>query len=78
MVVIMTKLLEQAFKRASELPESEQDAFASRWLEELEDEAAWDALVVTPESQAFLDRMAQRVRDDIKAERVRPLDPDAL
>jgi hypothetical protein len=74
----MTKLLEQAFKRASELPESEQDAFASRWLAELEDEAAWDALVATPESQAFLDRMAQHVRADIEAGRVKPLDADTL
>lgn len=38
----MTKLLEEAFKKASELPDVEQNALA-RWLmEELEAEKAWD------------------------------------
>ena len=37
----MTKLLEQAFNKASELSEQEQNSIAARWLEELGDEALW-------------------------------------
>ncbi len=38
----MTKLLEQAVKKAKNLPDSEQDAIASIILEELEDEVRWE------------------------------------
>lgn len=38
----MTRLLEQAFQKASTLLESEQDALAARILADLEDERQWD------------------------------------
>ena len=40
----MTKLLQQAFERASELPETEQDKFARFLLAELESEREWNEL----------------------------------
>ena len=38
----MTKLLEKAFKKASKLPETEQNALAKWLIEELEAEKEWD------------------------------------
>ena len=38
----MTKLLEKAFKKASKLPEVEQNALAKWLLEELEAEKEWE------------------------------------
>ena len=40
----MTRLLEQAFAEAGQLPESEQDAFATWMLEELASEERWQKL----------------------------------
>ena len=40
----MTKLLEQAFQKASKLPKEEQDAMAAFMIGELESEKRWDAL----------------------------------
>ncbi|HET7100092.1 MAG TPA: hypothetical protein VFJ52_02995 [Terriglobia bacterium] len=37
----MSKLLEKALEKISDLPQEEQDAIASQILAELEDEAAW-------------------------------------
>jgi len=52
----MTKLLERAFKRASHLPEVEQNALA-RWLiDEIEAERAWDARFA--ESEDVLESLA--------------------
>ena len=45
----MTKLLRQAFDRASELPETEQDKFARFLLAELESERQWAELFSSPE-----------------------------
>ena len=39
----MNKLLEKAFAEASQRPEDEQEAIASIILDELADEAAWQA-----------------------------------
>lgn len=52
----MTKLLEEAFKKASELPEVEQNALAKWLLEELEDEKKWEKEF--SESENVLDRLA--------------------
>ena len=38
----MTKLLERAFKKASQLPEVEQNALAKWVIEEIESESKWD------------------------------------
>lgn len=60
----MTRLLEQAFQKASSLTPAEQDELGQRWLAELEDDAAWDARF--GESEAQLGKWAARVRDQIK------------
>ena len=44
----MTKLLQQAFERASELPQEEQDKFARFLLAELESERQWGRIVQPP------------------------------
>ena len=54
----MTKLLQQAFERASELPEMEQDRLARFLLAELESERQWDELFSRPESEDLLERLA--------------------
>lgn len=54
----MTRLLEKAFEKASELPEDEQDDFAAFILEELQAERRWE--------QAFQDsqdELAQLAKD---------------
>ncbi len=50
----MTRLLQQAFERASELPETEQDNFARFVLAELESERQWIELFARPESENLL------------------------
>ena len=54
----MTKLLKQAFDRAAQLPEVEQDALAAILLAEIEDEARWQASFA--KSQAKLAKMARK------------------
>ncbi len=39
----MTRLLEKVLSRASKLSPAMQDELAARWLEELDDDARWDA-----------------------------------
>ena len=54
----MTKLLQQAFERASELPQKEQDKFARFLLAELKSERQWSELFARPESEELLERLA--------------------
>ena len=54
----MTKLLEQAFERASELPQEEQDRFARFLLAQLESERQWTELFSRPESEDLLEKLA--------------------
>ena len=52
----MTKLLEQAFEKASKLPEFEQNAL-SRWLlDEIISEKKWEKIFA--ESEDMLDKLA--------------------
>jgi hypothetical protein len=44
----MTKRLEEAFAKASKLPEKEQDSLAAWLMEELEDEHAWEEKLQSP------------------------------
>ena len=64
--MFMTKVLEQAFREAERLPEEDQKIIAYFIIHFIhpdeKEEAEWDALVATPESQAFLDKMAEKVR----------------
>lgn len=54
----MTKLLAQAFEKASELPEDLQDQLAYELLEELEWETRWDSTLEV--SQAQLEKLAEK------------------
>lgn len=67
----MTKLLEQAFAHASQLPAEEQDAFARFLLEELKGEARWAQAFSG--SQDELASLAQEAAADYKAGRTKPL-----
>ena len=58
----MTKLLEQAFQKASKLPKEEQDAMAAFMIEELESEKRWDALFAR--SQDRLREMAAEALEE--------------
>lgn len=69
----MTKLLEKAFKQASKLPESSQDAIAAIVLDELEDEKKWEVSFST--SQESLSELATKVRKEIEKETTLPFDP---
>lgn len=68
----MTKLLQEAFKKASELPETEQDTLAKWLLQELADEREWDKAFA--DSQDVLDRLADEALEAHKKGKAKPLD----
>ena len=70
----MTELLQQAFDRASELPENQQDEFARFLLAELGSERRWDELFGRPESDELLASWADDALEEHRAGRTRPLD----
>ncbi len=72
----MTRLLEEAFRKASELPEAEQDALAASILADLEDERRWSEAFAN--SQDLLARLAAEAREEYRAGRTLPLDPDRM
>ena len=74
----MTRLLRQAFERASELPESEQDKLARFLLAELDSERRWAELFSRPESEDLLERLADEALAEHGAGRTRPLDVEDL
>ena len=61
----MTRLLEQVLAQVAQLPPDEQDALASRWLEELADDRKWDGAFAS--SQDALTRLAADVRAKVQA-----------
>ncbi len=63
----MTQLLEEAFARAGELPEVEQDRFARFLLAELESERRWADLFARPESEELLERLADEALTEHQA-----------
>ena len=65
----MTQLLEQALTEVKKLPETEQDAIATLILEELADERRWQENFARSQDQ--LARLAAKVREDIRAGRVK-------
>lgn len=73
-----TKLLQQAFDKAAELPEERQDNIARILLAEMESERRWDELFSRPESEAFLERMAAEALEAHRAGRTKPLNPEDL
>ena len=74
----MTKLLEQAFARASELPLEEQDRFARFLLAQLESERKWTELFSRPESEDLLERLADEAIAEHRVGRTRPLDVEKV
>lgn len=68
----MTKLLEEAFKKASKLPEVEQNALAKWLLEELEDERKWEKEF--SESEDVLDRLADEAIEEHGKGKTKPMD----
>ena len=69
----MNQLLQEAFERAATLPDEDQDRLARVLLEEIESDRRWDELFASPESQAFFEKIADEVREDIRAGRTEPL-----
>ena len=67
----MTRLLEEAFRRASELPEPEQDLIARHLLDDLESERRWNELFAA--SQDVLQQLAAQAKAEEDAGLTRPL-----
>ena len=72
----MTQLLERAFGELSRLPESQQDAWAKRSLDELAAEKKWDDLFA--ESEELLATLADEALEKHKSGKTKPLDFSAL
>jgi len=72
----MTKLLETAITKVHSLSPDKQDFIASVILEELEDDLGWDQAF--KESQPQLAKLAEKVRGDIKASKVKKMGFDEL
>ena len=74
----MTRLLEQAFARASELPQEEQDRFARFLLAQLESERQWTELFSRPESEDLLEKLAHEALAEHQEGRTSLLDVEKL
>ena len=72
----MTALLEKAVSKAASLPNHQQDALASLLLDEIEDDARWDASFA--ESKDVLSALAAEAMEEHRAGETEDLDPDAL
>ncbi len=72
----MTKLLTQAFERASELPEDLQDQLAQELLEEIEWEACWDSTLQA--SQRKLEDLATKALAEYRSGKTKELGFDDL
>ena len=72
----MTKLLEKAFKRASKLPEFEQNALAKWLLDELEADRDWEKRFA--ESEDILERLADEALEADRKGKTKQLDLSRL
>jgi hypothetical protein len=72
----MTKLLQDAFAKASALPPAEQDVLASRLLAELAEEDDFDRAIAA--SSDKLACLAREALVEYRDGRTQELDPDAL
>ena len=72
----MTKLLEKAFSKASQLSAKEQDALAGWLLKELESESRWEALFA--QSQDELGKLAEDALAEHHRGETEELDPEQL
>jgi hypothetical protein len=69
----MTTLLQRAVSEVEKLPAADQDAIASRFLAEVEDERRWSARFAATTDDQW-DRLVAEVRRDVAAGGTRPLD----
>ncbi len=72
----MTQLLQQAFAKASKLPEVEQNVFARWALEELVSERRWEKIFAA--SEDMLSRLADAALRERKRGKTKPLNPKTL
>lgn len=72
----MTKLLEKAFAEAAKLPEPAQDRIAAHLLQELADDAKWDASFAASATQ--LEQLAAAALEEYRAGRTEELGFDEL
>jgi hypothetical protein len=68
----MTKLLQQAIAQIQQLPPEQQDAIASRFLDELKDEQKWEASFAATTDEQW-EHMALMVRQEIAMGETAPL-----
>lgn len=69
----MNKLLEHAFAEVAKLPEDQQEAIASRILEDVEAERGWDERFAN--SQGRLAELSRRAGEHITDGTTLPCDP---
>ena len=74
----MNQLLKEAFEKAAQLPEDEQDKFARFLLAELDSERRWAELFARPESDDLLTRLADEALAEHRAGRTAPMDYEDL
>lgn len=72
----MTKLLERAFAEASKQPEQAQDRIAANLLQELADDAKWDASFAASAPQ--LEQLAAEALEEYRSGRTEELGFDQL
>jgi hypothetical protein len=68
----MTELLQQAIAQIQQLPPDQQDAIASRFLAELQDEQKWESRFAATTDDQW-DQMAAMVRQEIATGETTPL-----
>lgn len=73
---VVTRLLEQAFQEASQLPELEQNVLAKWLLAELHGEEKWDK--VFADSEELLGQLADEALAEKRKGKAVPLDLDRL
>ena len=74
----MNQLLQEAFNKAAELPQEEQNKFARFLLAELESERQWAELFARPESEDLLERLADEALLEHRSGRTRRLTTEDL
>ena len=72
----MTRLLEEALKRASELPPEDQDALAAIVLDELASDKRWSQQF--SRTRRELSALADEALKEHRTGKTEPLDPDGL
>jgi hypothetical protein len=72
----MTKLLTQAFEKASELPDDLQDQLAMEVIDEIEWESRWDQTLAN--SQDKLEQMAEKAEKEYRSGETKKIGFDEL